>query len=346
MFVRSFRQLFSRKNQPIVNAKKAPKARKRPQLALEQLEDRVTPTTITQWAFASGTSINNAQNGTTENTVAQVTPTTGSGSLYTLGMYNTFNGGNSALDDSTSTAGTADPGFSEFLLRVRGAQTPTGHNGWATAAAGAAEYTQGIEADASTAGFTNVSFSFDWYSTTQGIRDLQVQYNTNVNNPSGWTNFVEPGGTGSNGISTSGTFLATSNDYWNATGTNGADTITVTFGSYANNDPNFGVRLVSAFDSTGHVPNDYASAQLSGGQTVIYNNNSGNWRFDNLTFSAGATASDSSALTASVPSPQNPGTSITLTDTVTTTGGERESTTGTGVAFFDGAPRRLGRRRT
>ncbi len=73
---------------------------------------------------------------------------------------------------------------------------------------------------------------------------------------------MEPGGTGSNGISTSGTFLATSNDYWNATGTNGADPITVTFGSYANNDPNFGVRLVSAYDSTGNVPNDYASAAL------------------------------------------------------------------------------------
>jgi large repetitive protein len=333
MFPRSFRRfLTNRKTTPISSVKRA-----RPQVRplLEKLEDRLAPATITQWEFASGTSINNAQNGSTENTVAQVTPTTGSGNLYTLGMYNSFNGGNSALDDSTSTPGTADPGFSEFTLRVRGAQTPTGHNGWATAAAGAAEYTQGIEADASTAGFTNITFSFDWYSTTQGIRDLQVQYNTNVNNAGGWTNFVEPGGTGSNGISTTGTFLATANDYWNATASNGANTITVNFGSYADNDPNFGVRLVSAFDSTGHVPNDYASAQLSGGQTVIYNNSSGNWRFNNLTFAAGSSASTSSTLTASPVSPQNPGTTIALTDTITPSSGS-QFPTGT-VEFFDGS---------
>jgi hypothetical protein len=38
------------------------------------------------------------------------------------------------------------------------------------------------------------------------------------------------------------------------------------------------------------VPSDYASAALTGGQTVIYNNNSGNWRFDNITFSGSASA--------------------------------------------------------
>ncbi len=107
--------------------------------------------------------MNNTENGTTGNTVNQfaagVEPTTGSGSLYTLGMYNNYNGGNSASDDILSTAGTADSGFSENTLRVRGAS----HNGWATHAAGAAEYTQGVEADTSTAGFTNVTFSFDWY---------------------------------------------------------------------------------------------------------------------------------------------------------------------------------------
>ena len=53
--------------------------------------------------------------------------------------------------------------------------------------------------------------------------------------------------------------------------------------SAVNNDANFGIRLVSAYDSTGNVANDYASASLSGGLTVIYNNSSGNWRFDNLT---------------------------------------------------------------
>ena len=333
MFGRTFQSFFrSRKNQPIVNAHKVPKQRRKVHLGIELLEDRVTPSTITQWNFAGTPAVINTQNGSTGNTVNQfavgVEPTTGSGSIYTLGMYNAYNGGNSASDDVISTPGTAEPTFSENTLRVRG----TTHNGWATHAAGAAQYTQGLEVDSSTAGSTSVSFSFDWYSTTQGIRDLQVQYNTNVNNAAGWTNFVAPGGTGSNGISTSGTFLATANDYWNATSTNGADPITVTFGSYANNDPNFGVRLVSAYDSTGNVPNDYASAALSGGNTVIYNNSSGNWRFDNLTFSAGAAASTTSALTESIPAPQVPGTSITLTDTITGGSGIAAGT----VQFFDG----------
>src|ERR1700722_19996318 len=113
MFVRTFRSLLaSRKNKPIVNAKKAPKPRKRPRLALEQLEDRVTPSTISQWNFIATPAVINTQNGTTGNTVNQfaagVEPTTGSGSLYTLGMYNTYNGGNSAADDILSTPGTAD----------------------------------------------------------------------------------------------------------------------------------------------------------------------------------------------------------------------------------------------
>jgi hypothetical protein len=199
-------------------------------------------------------------------------PTIGAGTATMLGMNNSYNGGNTASGDVLLTAGTAVPSFSEDTWRIRGA----GHNGWATAAAGAAEYTQGIELDASTVGYSNIGFSFDWYSTTQGIRDLQFQYNLNVANPAGWVNY--------GGTSPTGTYIATSNDYYNAPG---SPNIAVNLSSItgANNDANFGVRLVSAFDSTGNVPNDYASAALtSGGLTQIYNNNSGNWRFDNLAF--------------------------------------------------------------
>jgi hypothetical protein len=202
-------------------------------------------------------------------------PTTGTGVATMLGMTNGYNGGNTASGDALLTAGTANPAFSENTWRIRG----TANNGWATHQAGAAQYTQGIELDTSTVGFTGIRFSFDWYSTTQGIRDLQFQYNTNGNNAAGWTNF--------GGTSPTGTYTATSNDYYNAPG---SPTITIDLSSVAGaaNDPNFGVRLVSAYDSTGHVTGtagpDYASAVLSGGQTVIYNNTSGNWRFDNLTF--------------------------------------------------------------
>ena len=95
--------------------------------------------------------------------------------------------------------------------------------------------------------------------------------------------------------------------------------------------------MVSAYDSTGNVPNDYAAASLTAGQTVIYNNNSGNWRFDNLTFSGAQnanTVATTGVLTSSPASPQIPGTTITLTDTITPASGTANPT-GT-VNFFDG----------
>ena len=224
---------------------------------------------ITTWSFTSTAAA-------PDNSPA---PTAGSGTLVTLGMTNTYNSGNTASADVVATPGTANTSFSKNTWRVRGAQTPTGHNGWATHAAGAAQYTQGLEVDASTVGYNNIQFSFDWYSTSTGVRDLQVQYNTNTSNSAGWTNI--------GGTSPTGTYIAVANDYYNASSTGTNPTITVNLSSVAsaNNDPNFGVRLVSAYDSTGNVPNDYASAALTNGQTVIYNNSSGNWRFDNLTVS-------------------------------------------------------------
>jgi len=252
-------------------------------LGVEQLEDRVVPTTtIAQWSF-------NAVVAAPDNSPAASTNLT-TASLTTLGMTNTYNGGNTANDDIESEKGTAVPSFSEDVLRVRG----TANNGWALAAP---EYTQGIELDVSTLGYSNIQFSFDWYSTTQGIRDLQVQYNTDINNTSGWTNYAAPGGTGSNGISTSGTYLATPNDYYGATTSpaNSHTTITVNLSGIAaaGNDPNFGIRLVSAYDSTGNVGSNYASATLSGGKTVLYNNSSGNWQFDNMTVSGTAAVAPS-----------------------------------------------------
>ena len=221
-------------------------------------------TTITQWSF---TSIVAAPFNSPP-------PSTGTGTAITLGMTNSYNGGNVANDDVLSTSGTATPGFTEFTWRIRGAT----NNGWATHAAGAPQYSQGVEFDVSTAGFTGITLGFDWYSTTQGIRDLQVQYNLNVGNPAGWTNI--------GGTSPSGTYLATSND-WYIPNSPSSPMILVSLASIAgaSNDPNFGVRLVAAFDSTGNVAGDFASAALSGGQTVIYNNSSGNWRFNNITIS-------------------------------------------------------------
>ena len=77
-------------------------------------------------------------------------------------------------------------------------------------------------------------------------------------------------------------FVATPNDFY---GGPNPQTITVNLSSITgtNSDPNFGIRLVSAFDDTGNK-NDYVSATLNGGLTQLYNNSSGNWRLGNLTF--------------------------------------------------------------
>src|SRR5262249_39341085 len=151
---------------------------KRSRLLVEVLETRELLSTITQWTF-------NAVVAAPLNSPA---PTTGTGTAITLGMGTGSNGfaGHTtdvAGDDVLSSPGVATPSFSEFTWRIRG----TPNNGWATHAAGAAQYTQGIELDASTVGYSNIQFSFDWYSTNQGIRDLQFQYNTNVSNAAGWT---------------------------------------------------------------------------------------------------------------------------------------------------------------
>ena len=94
------------------------------------------PGVIAEWSFPATAS-------SPDNSLA---PTFGSGSAVTLGMTNSYNGGNVASDDVVLTAGTANAAFSENTWRIRG----TANNGWATAAAGAAQYTQGIEFDTST----------------------------------------------------------------------------------------------------------------------------------------------------------------------------------------------------
>lgn len=224
--------------------------------------------TITQWAFPSAVAA-------PDNSPA---PTTGSGTAITLGMTNSYNGGNTASDDVLSTPGTAFPSFSENTWRIRGAS----HNGWALAAP---QYTQGVEFDVSTVGYTNIGLSFDWYCTTQGIRDLQVQYSQDVTNPSDWTNFGAP-------------LVATPNDYYG--GTNSSPDVSLdlsTLSALIGNDANFGVRLVSAYDPTytGTGAPTYTSATLSSGNPVQYNNTSGNWRFGNITISGTAVPEPGSA---------------------------------------------------
>jgi hypothetical protein len=252
-------------------------------------------------------------------------PTYGNGSATTLGMTNNLtnaNGtGNTASDDVLSTSGAANTNFTENLWRIRG----TPNNGWAQSAP---QYSQGVELDTSTVGYSNIVFAFDWYSTTQGIRDLQVQYNTG----GGWVNYQGP--------SPTGTFVATSNDYYNAGLSPVNPTIYVNLSNVpaANNNPDLGIRLVSAYDSTGTLESSspstpYASAASTAADIAPYNNSSGNWRFGNLTFYGNLTTT-TTTLSASPPGGQNPGQPVTFTATVTPASGA-QFPSGT-VTFYDG----------
>ena len=223
-------------------------------------------TTIAAWDFNSlPVAINNSP-----------APSVGVGTATALGMTNSYtytqtapNVGATNTDDIVVLGGSSDqisPVGINNAWRVRG-QNPG--NGWNLAAP---QYSQGVEFDVSTVGQTNIVFQFDWFCTNQGVRDMQVQYNTNIANTSGWTN-VGP------------LQIASPNAYINQ--------ITIDFAALGitsvENDANFGVRLVSAYDPTYTGPGapTYTSASLSSDYPpvpVVYNNNSGNWRFDEVKF--------------------------------------------------------------
>src|SRR5271166_5796094 len=232
----------------------------------------VSATTITQWQF-------NTVTPAPDNSPA---PEIGTGVATVLGMDNnyTFSSGNTISGSGTFTFTTlystgsvasadvlatpGDPNGFANAWRVRGPSNNQGAplgNGWALQAP---QYTQGAQFSASTVGYSNIGFSFDWFTTTQGVKNLQEQYTLNGTT---WNNI--------NGLLT-----AVSNGWL-------SEAIDFSGISGAANDPNFGVRLVSAYDQTLQFPN-YGSAD--GGQNGYYNNNSGNWRFTDMSFTGAAIA--------------------------------------------------------
>ncbi len=252
--------------------------------------DANTPTTIPN--VSGSFTINNSP-----------VPTIGAGTATPLGMTNNYTfstspatQGSNAGADVTSESGSTDPNsdFNSLAWRVRGltnsAGPPGTGNGWNTAAP---EYSQGAEFDVPTNGYYHVVFQYDWSVTAQGFRDLQAQYNIDITNPNGWTNVgpiqVTPDGGG---------FINQITIDFTALGIAGVD-----------NNPSFGVRLVGVYDPsfTGagtpcpSAPCTYTGATLTNGQPTVYNNNSGNWQFDEVNFfgntSPGTTTSPISTVT-------------------------------------------------
>ena len=220
--------------------------------------------------------------------------------------------------DVLVTNGTGHTGTTDQSWRVRGDtgnlypqpltgspnqsppnDSPAVGNGWNLAAP---QNTQGAKFSFNTTGFNNLVFSYDVFSTNQGVRDQQIQYTAN-----GGTTWTTVGATGTGlggilagnpganvGVNTGGVLynIMTPNDFING--------ITVDFGALGihsvDNNPNFGVRIVSIFDPTFTPTNTtYTSATIANG---AYNNNSGNWRFDNVTLTGAAVPEPASVVLA------------------------------------------------
>ncbi len=227
---------------------------------------------------------------TFENNAAAVNnnpaPSAGSGTASSIGMatYATPNIGVTADDivaGSTSDTGVNGNTNTSQIWRIRAQAGSAGAaNGWSSLAPIG---TQGVMFAASTVGYTNITVSFDWYATNQGEANLQLLYTTDGTT---WKNVPLT-------LSGSDAGLAVMNNTTSANTVKGSY-VTITAGAgqdwftgltanisdpAAANNPKFAVQIVNA--STG-------ADDISASGTAL-NNNSGNWRFDNVVISGQST---------------------------------------------------------
>jgi len=214
-------------------------------------------TTITDWAFG-GLPV------ATNNSPA---PSIGTGTATGLGMTNSYNSTTSVnTDDITATAGSSNGDANAW--RIRGA---TPGNGWSSQAPIG---TQGAEFDVSTAGYSNIAVSFDLYFTTQAPAKMELEYTTDGVN---WENastltyaansaYILTNSTSANTVTGTYFFETGGQNYYNDISADLSGIVA------ANNDPNFGIRIVNAATGADDVAYN----------KTAYNNNSGNWRFDNV----------------------------------------------------------------
>jgi uncharacterized protein (TIGR03437 family) len=215
------------------------------------------------------------------------TPSTGSGTASSIGMatYPTPNIGVTADDVVAGAAGdTGVNGVADLTqiwrIRAQASATSGAANGWSSAAPIG---TQGAMFAASTAGYTNITVSFDWYTTTQGEGKLQLLYTTDG---STWHNVplsLSGSDSGLAILNNTSSANTVNGSYVSITGGAGQGwftglTATISDPNAANN-AKFAVEMVNA--ATGA---DDTSA--SGG---ALNNSSGNWRFDNVAISGQTT---------------------------------------------------------
>ena len=169
-------------------------------LALALSGELAKAAVITQWTFSGNTSTA-ASNANTP------APTTGSGYATQLGMTNPYNGGSIAACDFLSTNGTANPSYGEYLWRVRDDQLRRRYGQQSSQRDSQREWLgdlqyqlryrprRALPSTRRAASWirvrldTRISVSASIGTrTTQGVRDLQFQYNLNTSNSAGWTN--------------------------------------------------------------------------------------------------------------------------------------------------------------
>ena len=146
--------------------------------------------------------------------------------------------------------------------------------------------TQGAEFSVNTSSYRNLTLTFDLNVTTQAERNLAVLYTLNdtAATPT-WLNatLTSGGAAGAAGTIVTNTTSANTvlgNYLQLSAGNSGGwnNQITATFGAAAALDPNFAFEIVNASTGTDDV-------NVSG---AALNNNSGNWRYDNVLLSGTA----------------------------------------------------------
>ena len=251
-------------------------------LLLASLSLSKAQTTIVQWTFD-----NLAITNYSPNPAPSLNNCAGAVSVASFGMniYATPSVGTNDPDVVQGVSGdTGANGITNYtqVWRIRGQKVG---NGWSSQAPIG---TQGASFSVDTTGYTGIQVGFDWYVTTQGEANMQLQYTTDGVN---WSNVpvTIPSSPGADGglllvSNTSGADPNSVNGYYlcdnvKSNALAGQDwftnlTATISDPAAANN-PNFAIRMVNA--STG------TSCFAAAGTPL--NNSSGNWRFDNISIS-------------------------------------------------------------
>lgn len=178
--------------------------------------------------------------------------------------------GNSSIVGSL-VATSAGTGMDPIINNGCGSQNGTNPGAWSfTANPGATNESSGVQFMSSTVGFQNIQFTWDQRWSNTATNTVRVQYTTDGTT---WNNFTltDQNTRYCNGSINNGRFQN------NGTGDQ-YRRISVNFSSIptANNNPNFGVRLLAAhYQATTEFRQTSNSTLIATG---------GTWRFDNVTF--------------------------------------------------------------